>query len=85
MLVGSKLIGPIAVVLVVGLILFTTIQYIQNTTTENVTQGITIETLQRDKEVEDAISEAVTQGQRANPNGDLDVSTQWLRDWLDKQ
>jgi len=75
-LVGSRLGRIVASVLVVGLILFTTIQWYQREAREELKKDIELEQLNTERETRERIDEAV----RPSRNTDVDDSLRYLRD-----
>jgi hypothetical protein len=81
LIVGSK-IGKLGVTaLVVILILFSVIQYIQKATTEAIIKDITIELLQQTERVRNDIDSAIQNDRESNPSGDASIALDRLREF----
>jgi len=75
-LVGSKVGRTVVSVLVVGLILFTTIQWYQREAREELKKDIELEQLNTERETRERIDKAV----RPSRNPSVDDSLQYLRE-----
>lgn len=77
--VGSKIGRMIVIALVVGLILFATTRYIQNTTRDNTVKEIQIETLEDYRETRERVDNAIRETRRSNPDNSGSVALERLR------
>lgn len=78
-LAGSKVGQTIVIALAVGLILYTTIQYIQSEERDKVVKEVQIETLQNNAEARERVDENIRELRRENPTGSGSIALEQLR------
>lgn len=79
-IVGSKIFQMIAIVLVVGTILFSMTQYIQMEERDKVLNEVKIETLQVETQIREDVEDAVREALEFNPTRDGLTALDRLRD-----